>query len=153
MRRLIVIIAFVSLASGVSAQTFKGFFSHVPSDQLLKGSSISWAFRPAATVTAVQLMWDKDAKTFNTSGFMASAGVGLSLAHFKAIDGTLRSDYGVNLLYLFDTTINGSEAVGSSLVASVTAFESISFGGGYNFGQKTPVILIGLTYNFNRPVN
>lgn len=152
MKKLIILFALL-IPVGLSAQ---GFFDYVPTapDSHLRsdGSMISWAFRPAATVSAVQLVWDKEEKTFTSSGLLASAGVGFSVAHFRNHEGVYRSDYGFNLLYLFDTRING-EPIGSSVVAGVTAFESISFGAGYNFGLRAPVILLGVTYNFNRPLN
>lgn len=159
MKKLLIFAAFalMLIPMGLNAQTHNKFFGYLPRapETLTRadGSMITWAFRPAVTITGVQLMWNKEVRTFESSGLLASAGIGVSLAHLKTMEGMIRSDYGLNLLYLFNSTINGESGSGSSVVMTVSAFEIISFGGGYNFGARAPIILIGATYNFNRPLN
>lgn len=155
MKKLIVILMLL-IPMGLSAQTFKHFFGYMPKPTEMNlradGSAFEWAFRPAVNVTCVQALWNKETKFFDVSA-LSAAGVGISIDHFKTVDGVLRSDYGFNLLYLFDVQLNGTVPFGSAVAATVSAFEIVSVGAGYNFSARAPVILLNATYNFNRPVN
>lgn len=146
------------LPSGVVSERkvspWSGFFKPISSFNLIEEGDKSplpavWYFRPAVSVSALQLTYNKDSKGFDASSLTA-AGIGISYAHFINTGFTPYSDYGFNLLCLFDTQINGSTPAGVSLAGTVSAFQFVSVGAGYSFPLKTPFIITGITFNFNK---
>lgn len=156
---LIIVLAALCVAS-YPQKPFSGFFKPVPRDLLEDnlqsvmsetGTSHAWLFRPAATITALQLTYNKEFKTFQASS-LTSAGIGISYAHFIDNEGVPYSDYGFNLLVLTDTELNGVTFSDMYIAGTVSAFQFISVGAGYNLGLKQFFFLSGVTINFNRPL-
>jgi len=153
MKKFLIITLLLTFFIGASAQQpFKGFFKPVSPELTVKTRDVEnpsvWLFRPAIEISALQLMYNKDLKQFDASS-LTSAGLGISFAHFINNEGQPYSNYGFNLLCLFDTQINSVTETGISLAGTVSAFELISVGAGYNFGVKKFLLLTGITYNFN----
>ena len=150
---LIIVLAAFCVAS-YPQKPFSGFFKPVPKDlmqyniQGIGGSNV-WLFRPAATITALQLTYNKEFKTFQASS-LTSAGIGISYAHFIDQEGVPYSDYGFNFLVLTDTELNGVTFSDLYLAVTASAFQFVSVGAGYNLGLKQVFFLTGVTINFNR---
>lgn len=108
-----------------------------------------WLFRPAVEISALQLIpSDIEGKIFEVSSFQ-SLGMGISYDHFIDYNGQPYSNYGFNFLVLFDAIPRETTTLNLSLAGTVSAFQYMNFGGGYNFGMKKFFLLTGITYNFN----
>jgi len=166
MRRLLMLLILVlgSLNVFSQASPFQGFFKPIPKDLFknynkyqytyLKGVTDStskgvWLFRFDAEITAVQLSYNKTDKTWISSP-LSSVGPGIGYKHYTNLDGTPYNDFGINAIVLLG--YNWSELPSSkasvSTVCTVNFLEYINIGGGYDWGNKAPVILLGATVKF-----
>lgn len=154
----LMILLLIGFGLTASAQgPFDGFFK--PMDKtsfekatLQKGlvkevNPFIWKFRPSAELTAVQVMYDKETKTWNSSSFH-SAGIGLGLQHYVESNGEPVNNYGFNALLMLDATPTEDKGAGFGLAATMNIPNFVNFGGGYNFTFKKPYILLGAVYNF-----
>lgn len=153
------ILVFGLLLSGIgltaSAQTShtKGFFKPVSMNPGLKemgtkaGGSGIWLFRPTVEISAVQLTWNKTNKNFDASA-LTSAGMGIGYQHFVDNNGKPYNNFGVNALMLFNVIPTESNPASISGALTLTAFEYLNVGAGYDFGLKVPFILTGVTMKF-----
>jgi hypothetical protein len=152
MKKIMLIIGFLLLAVMVNAQV--SFFKPVPKD-VFKATAISngvtatpthlWLLRPTVSLTAVQLTWNKETKTFDSNAF-SSTGLGVGYQHYVDVNGVPFNNYGFNALLLFIANDGGEASMAG--VLTITALKFVSVGAGYNFGLKTPLILTGVSYNF-----
>lgn len=150
------ILVFALLLSGmgltVGAQgRWDGFLKPVSSNaQFLKGpgeKSYEFKFRPAAEMTAVQILYDKETKLWTSSTFH-SAGLGLGLQHYvEGTEGPV-NNYGFNALLMLDATPTEDKGAGFGVAATMNIPHFVTFGGGYNFTFKKPYVLLGAVYNF-----
>jgi hypothetical protein len=160
MKKLLIIILFVLPLTVFSQSKFKGFFKPVPED-LLSGNVIykirseltppnAWIFRPAVSISAMQIMKSKEVgKQVDVTSF-TKAGMGISYAHFVNSNGVPYNDISVNALFLFDVMPAGSTAINLSPVIAVAALNFVSVGVGYDIGAKNVFGLIGINYNFSK---
>jgi hypothetical protein len=153
MKKLIVLLLFCIPIVGFSQNAFRGFFRPVPDNLIEMRYSVgtmtvtpgAFLFRATVSVTALQIMLDKE-KTVNN---LTSAGTGLSYNHYINQNGLPYSDYGFNLLLLYNYEIGGTEPLSLSVAASVTAFQIVNAGIGYDPGLKKGFLLTGISYSFN----
>ena len=139
-----------------SAQgTSTPFFKPVPKD-LFKTVKIStnaaitptsvWLFRPSAEITAIELVYNKTTKKFDSSP-LSSAGPGLSYQHYVDSNGVPFNDFGFNALLLIGTDITQISPA-TLAVAGTVNYNVFNVGAGYNCGLKTFFILTGITLKF-----
>jgi len=152
MRKLFLITLAIFLSMGVFAQgPFTGFFK--PGKNLgieygLKadGSQREWYFRPAAQLTAVQFIYNKDLKQFESSTF-SSAGIGIGYQHFiKDVNDNLVNNYGFNALLVIDASQSSMAGIG--IAATFNAMQFINIGGGFNLTNKQFFVLTGAIWTF-----
>lgn len=151
MKKLLVVLAFVALTiSGFAQSPWDGFFKPVTEQQFnyhLKGVSAVnpnvWLFRPAVSIAATILTYDKTVKDWTASAF-SSVGMGIGYQHYIDNNGTPYNNFGFNALMF----VNAEPEATISLAGTVSALKFIDVGGGYNLGTKSPFILMGIKYNF-----
>lgn len=148
MKKLIIIVAILVVSLPISAQ-FQGFFK--PTSQILKFdreradyASDVWLFRPTVAVTAMQFWIENPVRVASLS----QLGTGISYAHYTDNNGEPYQNFGANLLVMFSQDLAGVEPTKLSLALTGTAFQYVSVGGGYCFGEKKFFILTGVTYSF-----
>jgi hypothetical protein len=155
-----IIIAVLLTGIGLTATAqskFKGFFKPVQDDIFEVPRSMgamtvnpaqpgTWLFRPTVSITAMQLTLQK---TVIVNSFQ-SLGTGLSYNHYINQNGLPYSDYGFNLLILYNYDLGGSTPVNISFASTVTAFEIVNVGIGYSPQLKCAFILTGISYSFNK---
>jgi len=151
-KTLLIIVLISGLSLSVSAQNrWSGFFEPASNSiSFLKGvdeKAYEFKFRPAAEMTAVQMMYDKETKSWQSSTFH-SAGIGLGLQHYVQGQNGPVNNYGFNALLMLDATPTEDKGAGFGLAATMNIPNFVNFGGGYNFTFKKPYILLGAVYNF-----
>jgi hypothetical protein len=137
----------------ISIINAQSFWRPVPADLLKKeykaGKLLAtgvepsaWLIRPAVTLTAVQITYNKDLKQFESVPFN-SGGIGLSYQKYKLVNDLPYAVFAVNALLLYD---------GGNITTAVTltGWQYFSFGVGRNFGINKFVLLTGIVYNFNK---
>ena len=149
MKKLLITLAILLIGTAVFAQgPWSGFFQPVPKDMLksLKADStpvLKWKFRPTVNVVAMKLIPTGDSRVFEMSS-LNSAGAGIKYAHFTNFNGAPYNNFSVNGLVLFGVNPGSTTAATVSMAVTFEAFECISAGGGYDFGLKKPMILLGV---------
>jgi len=143
-------LAFVFTA--VAQGPLNGFFKPVKLNPAVKGlgtraGSSVWLLRPTVELSALQLVWNKENKAFDTK-FINSAGLGVGYQHFIDNQGEPYNNYGFNALLLFDVVPTETTATTVSGAITVSVFELVNIGAGYNFGLKLPFLLSGITLKF-----
>jgi len=146
----VLVLAAFSLCAN-SQEKFKGFFSPVDKELFtakdgIRAPSSVWLFRPVVSVTAMQFNFEKP----TTVASLSSLGTGLSFSHFIEANGQPYANYAFNLLALFGTEITDVSPVELSLAATVSAFQYINVGAGFNFADKHFFLLTGVQFNFNK---
>jgi hypothetical protein len=156
MKRIILFFALVALFVTVSAQKAPvSFFSPVPVDLFAKDASSLktlenasvWLFRPVATVSAIQLNWNKVTKQFDASA-LSSAGLGISYAHFIEANNLPYNNFSVNALLLLGASLENTEPASMSIALTGSFMNFVSLGGLYSFGSKSFGILTGVVIKF-----
>ena len=127
----------------------QGFFSKVPSDLSYsankRGVNDAWLIRPTVQLTAVQILFGKTTEVKSLS----QVGTGVSYAHFVDNGGVPYQNFSADLILLYGTEFTEVAPLKLSLALSVTAWQYLSFGGGYSFMDKRFFLLTGITYRFN----
>jgi len=171
MKKLLILLTLIAFMFSVKAQTdntlkptaskeesvtpaspWNGFFHPVKVNrQLVKELNqpipSAWLFRPAVSLSALQLNWNKETKGFDASAF-ESAGLGLGYQHYIWNEGNPYNNWGANLLFLFPLKVQESVPAYLSVAATVDAFRLVNAGVGYNITLKTFFVLTGIAYNF-----
>jgi hypothetical protein len=152
MKKVILLLLLLGIfAVGQSQNRSKGFFKPVPNDLLTKGdralNQSVWLFRPAVTLTAIQLNWNKESKGFDASA-LSSAGMGVSYAHFIEANGLPYNNFSVNAVMLLGADIQNPSPATISFALTGTLFEYLNLGGLYNFSTKSFGILTGVQIKF-----
>ena len=152
MKKLIFLLAFIAFGIVASAQSpWAGFFKPVPYYATLKkgtgNNAYEFKFRPTAEMTAVQVLYDKDTKKWNSSA-LQSAGIGLGLKHYVVGKDGPVVNYGFNALVMLDASPVEDKGAGFGLALTMNVPNFVNFGGGYNFTFKMPYFLLGAIYNF-----
>lgn len=131
---------------------WKGFFKPVTYDtpslktRAAGQATNTWLFRPVVTLTAIEFVWNKELKQFD-SGKFNSAGAGIGYAHYIDVNNEPYNNYGFNLLVLMNQ-YDAKNGAGISLVSAVSALKFVSVGVGYDLGRKTYFFLTGVSYSF-----
>jgi hypothetical protein len=145
MKRLIIILLML-LPLTVAAQ---GFFKPVPDDIINnkneRGVSSTWLFRPVVQLSAMQITVGNP----TTVQALSSLGTGVSYAHFTEANGVPYQNIAANLLILFGTEVTDVSPLKMSVAGTVTLWQYMSIGCGYNFMDKSFFILTGISYSFN----
>jgi len=155
MKKFILLFALVALFATSNAQVKSvPLFTPVPQDlftsdqyglKSLENASV-WILRPSIQVTAVQLTWNKEKKSFDSSP-LSSIGAGISYQHYIEVDEQPFNNFGVNAFLLLGTNI--SQVSPASLgIATTVNYSIVNAGIGYNFGNKVPFILTGVTLKY-----
>jgi hypothetical protein len=155
MKKIILLFALVALFATGNAQIKSvPLFKPVPQDlfasneyglKSLENASV-WMLRPSIQVTAVQLVWNKETKSFDSSP-LSSIGAGISYQHYIEVDEQPFNNFGVNAFLLLGTDI--SKVSPASLgIATTVNYSIVNVGVGYNFANKVPFILTGVTLKY-----
>jgi hypothetical protein len=156
MKKLILLLSLIAIFTCTNAQEHQvKFFSPVPKDLLTKDvndlktlqNASVWLFRPVATITAIQLNWNKVTKQFDASA-LSSAGLGVSYAHFIEANGLPYNNFSVSTLLLLGASLENTEPANVSLAVTGSFMNFISLGGLYNFQSKSFGILTGVNISF-----
>jgi hypothetical protein len=154
MKRFLTLLAFMAVILTAGAQD-NGFFKPVDKKmfaprlvdaRIVDAPRAVWLFRPTMQITAVQLTWNKEKKTFDSSP-LSSIGPGVSYQHYIEANGEPFNDYGFNALLLLGTDITKISPASLSLAGTFN-ISVINAGFGYNFGQRAPFILMGAVVKF-----
>lgn len=158
MKKLLILCLLIFGCLAATAQSpFHGFFKPLPTDlfhnvSYVKGDLSTttglWLFRFDASITAVQLEYNKTDKKWVTSP-LSSVGPGLGYRHYVEVNDEPYCDFGVNALVLLGYGWTEISATNLSLVGTVNFLEFINVGAGYNFGNKSPLIIMGAIVNFD----
>ncbi len=144
MKRLLIGLALIIVAIGVSAQSpFRGFLRPVTSEAFTHGDravTSQFLIRPTVNVSAALLKWDNTLKKVYNLSF-ARIGLGLSYAHFIEVEGVPYNNYSINGMLLLPT---GTEIAYFSLGATFAALDihgfSVSAGPLYDFNKLRPFV-------------
>jgi hypothetical protein len=167
MKKLLMLLVFILGSLMVSAQTkpFTGFFKPLPNDLFKNSNTFKkykavtatdtlkqgiWLFRFDATITAVQLRYSKDFNTWKSTP-LSSVGPGIGYKHYISVDGKPYNNFGANLIALIGYDWDNEAAASKaeiSLIGTVNFLEYVNIGGGYDFVNKEPVIVLGATLSF-----
>ena len=127
----------------------QGFFKPVPDDLAFKtnerGVASTWLFRPVVQLSAMQITLGNP----TTVQALSSLGTGVSYAHFTEANGVPYQNVAASLLVLFGTEVTDVSPLEMSVAGTVTLWQYMSVGCGYNFMGKSFFILTGVSYSFN----
>lgn len=148
---LVIAILFSGLSAGVYSQGVFSQFGKITRGtkiDLVKAEgdkSIKWFVKPTAEISAMNLVYDKEEKAWSGSPFTA-AGLGGGIQHYVEHNGVLANDYGFNALFIIN--FNDPENVGFGIAGTVNALDFVNVGGGYDFTNKVPLLLLGASWKF-----
>lgn len=147
MKKLFAIFILAVLTLGVSAQSF---FKPVNRDIFPAGvdraATSVWLVRPYFNVTALKIEFGE---TTTVQPF-SSLGTGVTYGLFKEVNGEPYQVFAANLAVLFGTEISETSPLELSIAATVTGWQYISAGIGYDFTNKNVFLLTAFTFNFNK---
>jgi hypothetical protein len=127
----------------------QAFFKSVDKDMFSKSTDRSvtsvWLVRPYFNITALQVTFGET----TTVKPLSSAGTGVSYSLFKEVNGEPYQVFAANLAVLFGTDITEISPLEVSVAATVTGFQYVSIGGGWDFMNKNFFLLTSFTFNFN----
>jgi hypothetical protein len=152
MKKLIILFSFIAIFACTSAQERQvKFFAPVPNDLFKTGVKVVnpsvWLFRPVATITAIQLNWNKVTKKFDASA-LSSAGLGISYSHFIEANGLPYNNFSANAFLLLGASLENTEPANISFALTGSFMNFVSLGGLYNFQSKSFGILTGVAIKF-----
>lgn len=152
MKKIYFILIFAAFTLCANSQEkFTGFFRPVDNELFTardgqRAPSPVWLFRPVVTVTAMQFNFEKP----TTVTSLSSLGTGISYSHFIEANNEPYCNYSFSLLALFGTEIADVSPLELSIAATVSAFQYINVGIGFNFANKNAFLLTGISYSFNK---
>jgi hypothetical protein len=79
---------------------------------------------------------------------LSSVGPGIGYRHYIQYNGEPYCNFGVNALALLGYDWSSIDPATISLVGTITFLDFVNVGGGYNFGAKAPLILMGAIVKF-----
>jgi hypothetical protein len=152
MKKFILLLCLVVFMTTVQAQQPRAkFFAPVPTDLFKSGvkavNPSVWLLRPTATVTAIQLNWNRVTKSFDASA-LSSAGLGVSYAHYIEANGLPYNNFSLNALLLLGASLENPEPANMSFALTGSFINFVSLGGLYNFSNKSFGILTGVLIKF-----
>jgi len=154
MKKIILLFALIALFVTGNAQKNISLFKPIPQDlftsneyglKAIENANV-WLLRPSVQITAVQLNWNKETKSFDSSP-LSSVGAGVSYQHYIEANGQPFNNFGLNAFLLLGTDI--SQVSPASLgIATTVNYSIVNAGIGYNFANKAPFILTGVTLKY-----
>ena len=145
MKRLLVL-AFVFLPLLSHSQ---GFFRPVKADIFNeakdRGITNVWLVRPQVIINAMQIVLTNPVEVRSLN----SIGTGISYARFNEINGDPYQNFAADLSVLFGTNVTEVSPLELSLAGSITLWQYLSLGVGYNFMDRKAFLLTGISYRFN----
>jgi hypothetical protein len=157
MKRLVVFLSFLAICAYIHSQeAWKGFFQPMSAQRFDRMVATRgdrsiypklWVFRPAVSITAMKLIYDKELKQLSSTSF-TSLGIGAGYQHYINVDGLPYNNFGFNLLMLYTAIPTETTKSGISLAGTVSALKFIDLGVGYDFDVKQAFGLMGIKYNF-----
>jgi hypothetical protein len=128
----------------------QGFFRPVSADIFPKGTDRAmasvWLVRPYFNITALKITLTQPA----TVSPLASLGTGVSYSLFRDNAGEPYQVFAANLAVLFGTDVTAVSPLELSLAATVTGWQYLSVGAGYDFKNKNVFLLSSFSFNFNK---
>lgn len=109
-------------------------------DKILK-----WYVKPTAELSAVNLVKNAETNKWEGSPFTA-AGLGAGIQHYVEHNGVLANDFGANALFIIN--FNDPLNVGFGIAGTVNVLDFVNAGGGYDFTNKVPLLLVGASWKF-----
>lgn len=160
MKKLIVVcLLIIGSVVALNAQNkWKGFFRPVENDLFTNPNVMAfrgvdttktsvWLFKFDTEITAVQLLYDKVEKKWRSSP-LSSAGPGIGYRHYIQYNGKPYCNFGVNLLALVGYDWSEISFASISPVVTITFMDFVNVGGGYNFMENAPLIVMGAIIKF-----
>ena len=122
--------ATITFSQGIFYPVTSGTFAKVGVNQNIPQSLPSiWVWRISATITADELVWNKETKNF-LSNPLSAVGPAIGYRHFVQLsNGTIYNDFGINAAIF------------------VNCFQYINIGVDYDFSKGVPGILLGANIN------
>jgi len=108
-----------------------------------------WLARPFISLSAIKLTLKSPVQVSPT---FSSFGTGISYSHFTEKVNEPYDDFGFNALILFENNTGGVEPINLSFAVTASALQYINIGIGYSIGDKSLFALMGISYNFNKPI-
>jgi len=148
---LLSILIFALCTTLMNAQNpFKGFFepknqavSQALSVPLTLNTTNTWLFRPAASLTAIDVTIKNGVAVTQPFG---AAGVGLEYGEYTTVNGSAYCLVAVDALLITNYSLNNTSFTGLGGALTIKAFNLASLGIGYV--NNSVHILAGITYNF-----
>ena len=140
----------ITLAMITIAGFSQGFFKPVDKNLFNKDRAIKsdvWLIRPAISITAVQLNWNKTTKSFDASA-LNQVGLGAGYQHFIEVNGVLFNNFGFNALLLLGADIGETQPATMSVALTGSLFNYVNLGALYSITNKTFGLLTGVTLKF-----
>jgi hypothetical protein len=141
MKKIIIGLLLISLAFTINAQSFKGFFKPVATNQVYQkaifgeatASSSQWLFRPAVFITADAIKLSGGVAITQP---LSSLGTGISFSNYIDNNGTPYAQFNVSALLMTNINLNGTSltSLGGGLI--VGAFNGIVNVGAAVIGGK-----------------
>lgn len=144
MKKLLLLISFLFILTGLEAQKFfqpipKDMFSaELTADRTVKGTSV-WLPRPAINLTAIQWNYDKATKSFYATVF-TSIGLGAGIMHYIDTPDGPFNNYGINAMLLLGENISGA--------LTFSGLGILNLGVCYNITIKQFGLLTGIQLKF-----
>ena len=140
----------ITLAMITIAGFSQGFFKPVDKNLFNKDRAIKsdvWLIRPAISITAVQLNWNKVTKSFDASA-LNQVGLGAGYQHFIEVNGVPFNNFGFNALLLLGADIGETQPATMSVALTGSLFNYVNLGALYSITNKTFGLLTGVTLKF-----
>lgn len=145
MKRLIFIVMLFLPLLGHSQAFFKAVDKSIISDKNDRGVASVWLVRPAVTISAMSITFGEQ----TTVEPLSSVGTGISYSHFIEQNGEPYQNVSVNLLVLFGTEVAEVSPLELSVAGTVSLWQYLSLGAGFNFMDHKVFLLTGVAINFN----
>ena len=140
--------ATITFSQGIFYPVTSGTFAKVGVNQNIPQSLPSiWVWRISATITADELVWNKETKNF-LSNPLSAVGPAIGYRHFVQLsNGTIYNDFGINAAALLGFNINDVNPTNFKGAIFVNCFQYINIGVDYDFSKGVPGILLGANIN------
>ena len=127
----------------------QNFFKPISADIFPKGVDRSvasvWLVRPAVTISAMSIIFGEQ----TTVEPLSSIGTGISYSHFIEQNGEPYQNFSANFLILFGTELAEVSPLELSIAGTVSLWQYLNLGLGYNLMDKKVFLLTGVAINFN----
>ena len=110
------------------------------------GKTNFWIPRPKMFISGMEIPIKGEGSSVKT---LSGMGFGVSYAGFTEQNGLPYQYLSADLMLILGTKVNDQQPLAVSIAGSVTVWQYLSFGAGYNFKEKYPFILTGVSYSFN----